>query len=306
MRKVIITAAVNGNRMDTPGARIPVSPEEIARDARECAEAGAAVVHFHARDVRTRRSTADVGVFAETIRGIRDSCDALIETTTGIGPRIDPETGKPVLDPVSGSILRPTDDERLALIDLDPPQDLGSISAGSMNMHNPVYDKPSVFANSPYYINESVERMSRKPELAFQFEIFDIGFLMAVKRLTDEGVLGRDLGRFWLNYVLGFGGLEPDARHLAMVLGEGQRLFPDIVWGTLAPGPQHYNVSAVGAAMGADVLRTGFEDTIFLPDGREAGSNARMVEALVGIVHASGREVATAEEARARFGLPSR
>ena len=86
MSKVIITAAVNGNRMDTDGTFIPVAPEEIGRDARECRDAGAAVVHFHARDVKTRRSTADVRVFGETISSIRSHCDALIETTTGIEP----------------------------------------------------------------------------------------------------------------------------------------------------------------------------------------------------------------------------
>ena len=304
MSKVIITAAVNGNRMDTDGTFIPVAPEEIGRDARECRDAGAAVVHFHARDVKTRRSTADVRVFGETISSIRSHCDALIETTTGIGPKIDQATGKPVLDPVTGSIIRPTDDERLALVDLDPPQDLGSVSSGSMNMHNPVYENPSVFANSPYYIRESVVRMSRKTALAFQFEIFDIGFLMNVQRLISGGILDRGLGRFWLNYVLGFGGLEPSARHLAIIHSEGQRLFPDVVWGTLAPGPEHFNVSAVGSALGADVLRTGFEDTVYLPNGDLAGRNARLIEALVKIVRATGRDIASPEEARIRFGLP--
>src|SRR5262245_54692662 len=125
MQKVIITAAVNGNRLDTPGVFIPVTPEEIAQDALRCRDAGAAVVHFHARDVRTRRSTPNIAMFSAAISAIRSRCDALIETTTGVGPKIDPETGKPMTDPATGQMLRPLDDERLALIDIDPPQDLG-------------------------------------------------------------------------------------------------------------------------------------------------------------------------------------
>jgi beta-keto acid cleavage enzyme len=127
MSRIIITAAVNGNRLDTPGVHIQVSPEEIAEDARRCHDAGAAVVQFHARDVMTRRSTPDRKAFTEAIAAIRVRCPALIEATTGAGPRIDPGTGKPMVDPATCQIMRPSDDERLALIDLDPPQDLSSV-----------------------------------------------------------------------------------------------------------------------------------------------------------------------------------
>lgn len=299
MDKVIITAAVNGNRMQTPGSAIPVSPEEIAKDARECRDAGAAVVHFHARDVRTGRSTADIGVFAETISGIRARCDALVETTTGVGPKVDPVTGKPLTDPATGQMVRPTDDERLALIDIDPPQDLGSVAAGSLNMYNPVYAKPSVFANTPYYITESVKRMSRKPRFGFQFELFDLGFLDNVSRLIADGLLDVRKRQFWLNYTFGFGGLASNARNLCIVSGEGLRRFRDVPWGIVAPAHEHFPMAIVAAALGADVLRTGFEDTVTLPDGSQAPTNARLVEALVRIVRDAGRDVASPQEARA-------
>lgn len=303
MSKVVITAAVNGNRMDTDGIHIPVSPEEIAADALRCQDAGAAVVHFHARDVKTRRSTAEVAVFGDTIARIRAKSDLLIETTTGVGPKIDPATGKPFVDPVSGGILRPSDDDRLALIDIDPPQDLGSCAAGSLNMHNPVYPNPSVFPNSPYYIDESVKRMQKKEKLGFQFEVFDLGFLGNIKRLIDQGTLDRANKRWWVNYILGFGGLTPDPRTLCLVSGEGLRLFPDVRWGALAPAAEHFQISTVAGALGADVLRTGFEDTIHLPDGEVAGTNARLVEALVKIVRTLGREIATPAEAREILSL---
>jgi 3-keto-5-aminohexanoate cleavage enzyme len=303
MTNVIITVGVNGNRLDTPGVQIPVSPEEIAADAKACYEAGAAVCHFHARDVATRRSTADVRVFADTIAGIRACCPALVETTTGIGPRIDPKTGKPMTDPITGQMLRPTDDERLALIDIDPPQDLGSVAAGSMNMYNPVYPNPSVFANTPYYITESVKRMAKKQRFGLQFEIFDLGFLDNVTRLIDTGVLDLHRRQFWLNYIFGFGGLAPNARNLCLISGEGQLRFPGIRWGALAPAKEHFMISTVAAAIGADNLRTGFEDTIHLPNGDVAVTNAHLVEALVKAVRSVGRDIASVEEARTLLNL---
>jgi 3-keto-5-aminohexanoate cleavage enzyme len=303
MSKIIITAAVNGNRLDTPGVQIPVSPEEIAEDARRCHDAGAAVVHFHARDIATRRSTADTGVFAAAISGIRARCPVLIETTTGVGPRIDPQTGKPMVDPVTGQMMRPSDDERLALIDLDPPQDLGSVAAGSMNMYNPVYPNPSVFANTPYYITESVKRMARKRRMGFQFEVFDLGFLDNVARLIDTGVLERDRRQFWLNYVFGFGGLAPTARNLCIVSGEGQLRFPGVPWGAVAPAREHFMIATVAAAIGAGAARTGFEDTIHLPNGDVAPTNADLVAALVRVVRGVGREVASPDEARRMLNL---
>jgi 3-keto-5-aminohexanoate cleavage enzyme len=303
MSRIIITAAVNGNRLDTPDVHIPVSPEEIAEDARRCCDAGAAVVHFHARDITTRRSTPDKKAFAETISAIRARCPALIETTTGVGPRIDPATGTPMVDPATGQMTRPTDDERLALIDLDPPQDLGSVAAGSMNMYNPVYPNPSVFANTPYYITESIVRSAKKRRFGFQFEVFDLGFLDNVARLIDTGVLDCGRRQFWLNYIFGFGGLAPTARNLCIVSGEGQLRFPGVPWGAVAPAKEHFMIATVAAATGADAVRTGFEDTIHLPDGGVAPTNADLVAALVRIVRGVGREIASPDEARGMLNL---
>lgn len=303
MKKVVITAAVNGNRLDSPGLSIPVTPEEIAADAYACFQEGAAVVHFHARDVETRRSTAEVGVFAETIARIRDKCGVLIETTTGVGPKIDPVTKLPMIDPTTGLTIKPSDDERLRLLDIDPPQDLGSVAAGSLNMYNPVYPDPVIFVNTPYYMAESVKRLSTKQNVAFQFEIFDLGFLNNIERLIQQGVLKRDHGRFWLNYVLGFGGLASNARQLATASAEGERMFPGTKWGVVTPAAEHYSIAAAAAGMGADCLRTGFEDATHLPDGEPAGTNARMVAALVRIARSAGREIATPAEARVLLGL---
>jgi len=303
MKKIIIAAAVNGNRLDTPGLAIPVTPEEIAEDARQCEEAGASIIHFHARDSITRRSTGDVLVFGETIRLIRERTNVLIETTTGIGPKIDSATGKPLLDSITGLMIRPSDEERLALIDIKPQQDLGSVAAGSMNMYNPIYPKPSLFLNSPYYIEESVRRMAQKKKLGFLFEIFDLGFLDNVTRLVDDGVLELGRRQFWLNYVFGFGGLAPTGRNLCIASGEGCLRFPGTPWGIVVPAAEHFRLSIVGAALGCNILRTGFEDTVNLPNGELAGTNASLVETMVKLARSVGREIASPEEARIILNL---
>ena len=307
MGKVVVAAAVNGNRMDTEGAFIPVTPDEIASDARECAEAGATVVRFHARDAATRRSTGDIAVFGAVfgavVSAIRASCDVLVETTTAIGPVIDAATGRPAIDPATGSMKRHGDAERVRLLDVDPPQDLCSVAAGSLNMHTPVYGETVVFVNPPRYIHESLAKLARKVRTGFQFDVFDLGFLGAVSRLVAEGRLRPGRDRFWLNYILGFGGLPPEAHCLDFAVAEGRRLFPGTPWGVVAPAQWHFPMAAHAAATGADCLRTGFEDAVHLPHGAPAGRNARMVEALVRLVRAAGREIAAPDEARRILGL---
>ncbi|QEU09501.1 BKACE family enzyme [Paracoccus yeei] len=304
MDKVIITAAVNGNRTEKPGGpAIPATPQEIAEDARRCHQAGATVVHFHARDPQTRFSTADKAVFAETIARIRRNGDMLVETSTGLGPRIDPVTRRPLIDPDTRSTVKPSEAERLTLLEIDPPQDLGAIAMGSMNMFNPVYPEAVVFINSDHYITESLRRLSAQPRIGFQFEIFDLGFLFSVDRLVRRGLLDRQNPRFWLNYILGFGGLPPEPRFLELIRDEGKRLFPDALWGGLAPAQEHWTIQQAAADLGADVMRTGLEDTIHLPDGTVTDTNAQLVEALVALVRRSGREPATPAEARVMLGL---
>ena len=109
MRPLVITAAVNGGyHMPQGVTRVPISPVEIAEEAAKCREAGAAIVHFHARDSEGI-TTGDPAVFQETLRLIRERSDILIQTTNGIGAR---------RDKVTGEIARPSQAERLGLLSL--------------------------------------------------------------------------------------------------------------------------------------------------------------------------------------------
>ena len=140
--------------------------------------------------------------------------------------------------------------------------------------------------------------MTVAPPLAFQFEIFDVGFLSDVSRFIDQGPLNPETDRVRINFCLGYGGLPATPRHLGLIADEGQRQFPNALWGAVTPAVNHFAFAASGAALGADVSRTGFEDTTQLPNGETAGANARRVEALVKIIRNSGRDIASPDEAR--------
>src|SRR4029079_13994199 len=131
--KVIITVALNGGMQQShDGAFVPTQPVDIAEAAARCHEAGASVGHVHARDAEGR-NTGNPGTYAEIIRQIRLRSPILIQTTNGIGVRRDPATGR---------FIWPTDTERLALLEIDPPQDLFGIAGGSADFYNPARRGP--------------------------------------------------------------------------------------------------------------------------------------------------------------------
>src|SRR5687768_2871565 len=110
---VLLVAPTGGAAMDHEGARVPMSPEDIAEEARRCYDAGASVVHIHARDPATRKPTGELAAFGDIIRAIRTRCDILIQTTCGIGIVADDR--------------RPSAEDRMALLEVEPPQDLTTI-----------------------------------------------------------------------------------------------------------------------------------------------------------------------------------
>jgi len=93
-KKLMIIAAVNGGaQQDREGAKVPITPAEIAEEAVRCHKAGASIIHIHARD-KNKQATADVKIFGEIIQRIRDKCEILVQTTNGIGIHREPKTGR--------------------------------------------------------------------------------------------------------------------------------------------------------------------------------------------------------------------
>jgi len=293
--KVIITVAINGGmQQDRDGAVIPKQPADIGAAAARCHDAGASMVHVHARDAAGRNS-GDRRIYGEIIREIRARSPILIQTTNGIGVRRDPATGQ---------FIWPTDRERLGLLDLDPPQDLFGIAAGSADFYNPEggYPEETPYVNSPALLRQTIQAVYAKGS-ALEYEVTEASALHRLLRYAREGLFDADRDNMWLLHGGGFGATPAIARNVLFAIDEGLRLFPRAIWGVTATGRDMFRIVTLGLAMGCDLVRVGFEDGIHLPNGRVASDNSQMVHAAADIAALYGMQPATVDEARARFGI---
>jgi len=289
-RKLIILVAPNGgNSFDREGSKVPITPQEIAEEAARCREAGASVIHIHARNSQTKEATGDIGVFGEIIRQIRASCDLLVQTTGGIGVKKDK--------------TRPTEEERLGILTIQPAQDLATVPLGTWDFGRPTRPYEALtFPNTPSFIRKAIAAMRAK-KMPFEMEIADIGFINNAMRFAEEGLFDR-LGRdFWLDLVMGFGAMPATARHMVFAQEEARRCFPNAMLQVVATERSQFPMCILAASLGFDIVRLGFEDNIYLPDGKPAERNYQLVAAMAKIAKDLGREVATVADAREMFGL---
>ena len=293
--KVMITVALNGGmQQDREGAVVPKQPDEIGEAAARCWEAGASVVHVHARGPDGKNS-GDRAIYAEIIGQIRARSPILIQTTNGIGVRRDPATGQ---------FIWPSDSERLGLLEIEPQQDLFGIAGGSADFHNPEggYPEETPYVNSPQLLKRTIEAVYAKGS-ALEYEIVEASSLHRLMRYAEEGLFDRHRENIWLLHGGGFGATPPVARNVIFNIDEGLRMFPQAIWGVTATGRDMFRIVTLGLAMGCDLVRVGFEDGIHLPDGTVARDNAEMVAAAARIAAFYGLTPASVEEARARFGI---
>ena len=293
--KVIITVALNGGmQQDREGAVVPKQPDEIGEAAARCYEAGAAMVHVHARDPEGKNS-GDKAIYAEIIKEIRARSPILIQTTNGIGVRRDPATG---------GFIWPSDKERLGILELEPRQDLFGIAGGSADFWNPEggYPEETPFVNSPELLKRTIEAVYRMGS-ALEYEVVEASSLHRLVRYAEAGIFDRHRKNIWLLHGGGFGATPAIPRNVIFNIDEGLRLFPQAIVGVTATGRDQFRIVALGLAMGCDLVRVGFEDSIHLPDGRVARDNAEMVKAAIDIAALHGLKPASVEEARARFDI---
>jgi 3-keto-5-aminohexanoate cleavage enzyme len=283
-------------QQDREGAIIPKQPEEIGEAAARCYEAGASVVHVHARGLDGKNS-GDPAIYSAIIQEIRKRSPILIQTTNGIGVRRDPKTGQ---------LHWPDDAERLGLLGIEPQQDLFGIAAGSADFYNPEggYPGETPYVNSPELLKKTIEAVYAKGS-ALEYEVIEASTLHRLLRYAGEGLFDRDRDNVWLLHGGGFGSTPPIARNIIFSIDEGQRLFPKAIWGVTGTGRDMFRIVTLGLSMGCDLVRVGFEDGIHLPDGRPATHNADMVRAAAEIAKFYGMTPATVAEARARFRLPA-
>ncbi len=293
--KVIIVVALTG---ETPyreeGPRVPITPEEIAEEAFRCHQAGAAIVHVHARDVKTKLATSDIKVFKEIFKRIKTKCGMLIQATGAMGA---------LHDPVTQQWVPPSEEERMALLEVDPGPDMTCVPIGSSNYMGPA-GKFATLINTPDFLRKFI-RSAIDKKFKWEMEIWNVSYLHNAFHLAEEGVFDKH-APLWLNYCMGEGnGWQPATpRQLIYMADEGHRLFPKSIWELTTRGKNHFAQHAVAMSLGCNITRVGFEDHIFLPNGQIAKSNVQLVESAVRIAKDLGRDIATVEEAKEIMSLP--
>jgi uncharacterized protein (DUF849 family) len=298
--KVIITCAVTGSiHTPTMSPHLPITPQEVAEQAIAAAEAGAAILHLHARDPKDGRPTPDPNVFMEFLPRIKQSTDAVVNITTGGG---------------HGMSLQ----DRLAA-PLRAKPEMCSLNMGSMNFGlypmlnrykewkhewEPKYLEASrdfIFRNTFKDIEHILKDLGEGCGTRFEFECYDVGHLYNLAHFLDRGLVKPPL---FVQTIFGIlGGIGADPENLAHMKRIADKLFGDAYrWSILAAGRHQMPLITMGAIMGGNV-RVGLEDSLYVGKGQLAKSNAEQVKRIRAILENLSLEVATPAEARAELGL---
>ena len=299
-RKVIITCAVTGSiHTPTMSPHLPLTPDQIAASAIGAAQAGAAILHLHARDPRDGRPTPDPDVFRQFLPRIKAETDAVINITTGGGHKM--------------SI-----DERLqGPLALQP--EMSSLNMGSMNFGlYPILDKvrewkhewepeylegsrAGIFRNTFTDIESILARLGEGCGTRFEFECYDVGHLYNLAHFLDRGLAKPPL---FVQTIFGIlGGIGADIENLVHMRRIADKLFGSAYqWSILAAGRHQTNFVTTGAIMGGNI-RVGLEDNLYIAKGVMAESNAQQVSKIRGIVDALSLEIATPAEVRELLSL---
>ncbi|WP_050929737.1 3-keto-5-aminohexanoate cleavage protein [Aestuariivita boseongensis] len=297
--KVIISCAVTG-AIHTPSMtpHLPITPDEIAEAAIGAAEAGAAILHLHARDPETGKPDQSVEAFASFLPRIKQATDAVVNITTG---------GSPYM----------TVAERAAPAAQYQPE-IASLNMGSMNFaFFPLLGKykefkhdwerehlenskdlvfRNSFANIEYVLETCYGNGTR-----FEFECYDISHLYNLAHFADRGLVKPP---FFVQSVFGIlGGIGTHPEDVMHMHRTATRLFgSDFRWSVLGAGKDQFRIATQALAMGGNI-RVGLEDSIWLSRGKLAPSNASQVEKARALVEGMGLSVATPEDAREILGL---
>jgi uncharacterized protein (DUF849 family) len=300
--KVIISCAVTGS-IHTPSMSpyLPVTPDEIAESALAAAEAGAAILHLHARDPQTGAPTPDVAVFEQFVPRIRQATNAIVNITTGGSARMTIE------ERLKGpSTLRP---------------EMCSLNLGTMNFGlYPMLARPrewkhdwevpfleatrsGMFKNTLADIEHILTTMGPLGT-RFEFECYDVGHLYTLAHFLDRKLVTPPLFVQTVLGILGGIGANPDS--VVDMRRTADKLFgKDYEWSMLAAGRNQMALGTMAAIMGGNV-RVGLEDNLWIGKGELATSNAQQVTKIRTILEELGLALATPDEARAIIGIKPR
>jgi uncharacterized protein (DUF849 family) len=299
-RKVIITCAITGS-IHTPSfsPHLPITAEQIAREAIEAAEAGASILHLHARDEQDGRPVGDPNAFQRFLPEINRKTDAVINITTGGGQNMTVE------------------DRIQAALRFKP--EMCSLNMGSMNFGlYPVLEKRQdwkhawepqylegsrdfIFRNTFKDIEGILKQVGQGCGAKFEYECYDVGHLYNLAHFLDRKLVTPPL---FVQFIFGIlGGIGPETENLVFMRQTAERLFGNAMhWSVLGAGRHQLNLATTAAQMGGNV-RVGLEDSIYIAKGKLATSNAEQVRKIRGILNELSLEIARPDEVREMLGL---
>ena len=298
--KVIITCAVTGSiHTPTMSPHLPLTPDEVAEQAIGAAEAGAAILHLHARDPKDGRPTPDPAVFMQFLPRIKQACDAVVNITTGGGHNM-------------------TVDDRLAA-PLKASPEMCSLNMGSMNFglypmlsrykefkHDwePKYlemTRDFIFKNTFKDIERILKDLGEGHGTRFEFECYDVGHLYTLAHFLDRKLVKPPL---FVQTIFGIlGGIGADPENVVHMRTIADKLFGEqYYWSILAAGRSQLPLITMGAIMGGNV-RVGLEDSLWIGKGQLAKNNAEQVKRIRAILENMSLEIATAKDAREMLAL---
>lgn len=264
MRKVIISVA------PTSAASTEINPEKLAREVIEARKAGAAMVHMHIRD-RAGKLTEDLSVYKETIEKITAGCDIVLQASTG---------------GVSELNIR----QRCAPVALEAVESV-SLNVGSVNLGEAVYQNP---INDVEYCVQEIIKHKKFPEI----EVFELGMIHTVQELDKKFNLPKPI---FYDIVLGHRGEMPAT--IDALVAMRSFLPKGALWGITHANRRDYSVMAAAIAMGASLVRIGFEDSDWLSETEKAQDNVQLVARIAEIIRVMGFELATPQDIRAMMAL---
>ncbi|MCP5080556.1 MAG: 3-keto-5-aminohexanoate cleavage protein [Alphaproteobacteria bacterium] len=297
--KVIISCAVTGSiHTPTMSPHLPITASEISDNAIGAAEAGAAIIHLHARNPETGEPDQSLEAYQPILGVIKQASDCVLNLTTG------------------GAMTMTVEERAKPAIELKP--EVASLNMGTMNFGLfPMLNRykefkfewerkylegsragffRNTFADMEYILTECANNNTR-----FEIECYDIGHLYTLSHLADRGLVKPP---FFIQSVFGIlGGIGNHPEDIMMMKRTADRLFgDDFQWSVLGAGRHQMRVASIAAAMGGNV-RVGLEDSLWAGAGKLAENNAEQVRMVRQILEGQGLEIATPDEAREILNL---
>ena len=298
--KVIISCAITGGiHVPTMSDALPITPEEIAQQSIDASQAGASILHLHARDPESGKPTSDPDVFMRFLPVIKEACNSVINITTG------------------GSLLATVDQRLSGPLRVEP--EMCSLNMGSMNFGLfPIakkfdnwkyeWEKPFlessddfIFRNTFRDITKIVKTLGEGCGTKFEHECYDIGHLYNLAYFVDAGIIKPP---FLIQSIFGIlGGIGAEMQNVMFMKDTADRLFgDDYIWSVLAAGRHQMNFTTQAAMLGGNV-RVGLEDSIYIAKGKLADSNAQQVTKIRSILENLGLEISSPSETRETLQL---